>query len=167
MCRHFSEDYGIETRVARYHNVYGPYGTFHGGREKVPAAACRKVIEAIKSNKYEIEIWGDGKQLRSFTYISDCIYGSIRLMESDVKEPLNIGSSETISIKDLYLTIIEIAGIPIEKFNFKYDMDAPQGVRSRSSDNSLCLKTLNWEPKIKFKEGIASTFNWISEQLNY
>ena len=167
MCRHFTEDYGIETRVARYHNVYGPYGTFHGGREKVPAAACRKIIEAILSNKYEIEIWGDGKQLRSFTYISDCIDGSIQLMGSHYKEPLNIGSSETISIKDLYLTIIDMTGIPREKFKFTYNLDAPQGVRGRSSDNSMCLKTLNWEPKIDFKEGIASTFKWISAQLNY
>jgi nucleoside-diphosphate-sugar epimerase len=135
MCRHFQEDFGIQTRVARYHNVYGPYGTFDGGREKVPAAACRKIIQAVKNGSYEIEIWGDGQQLRSFTYITDCIEGSIKLMNSDYSAPLNIGSSEMISINNLYKAIIEVNDLTYEKFKFSYDLNAPQGVRGRSSNN--------------------------------
>ncbi len=165
MCRHFEEDYGIETRVARYHNVYGPFGTFEGGREKVPAAACRKVIEAIKREDFQINIWGDGKQLRSFTYIDDCVAGTIKLMESNFNLPLNIGSSEMISIQKLYETIIDIAGYSVKDFEFSYDLNAPQGVRGRSSNNELCLKQLQWEPTTKFKDGIKKTYEWISDQL--
>jgi GDP-D-mannose 3',5'-epimerase len=167
MCRHFQEDYGIKTHVARYHNVYGPNGTYVGGREKVPAAACRKIIEAVKSGNYEIEIWGDGKQLRSFTYISDCIDGSIRLMNSNFSNPINIGSSEMISINDLYKSIIEVNGLSFDKFKFSHNLSAPQGVRGRSSNNELCLKTLGWEPTITFATGIKETFEWIAKELNY
>jgi len=167
MCRHFQDDYGVETRVARYHNVYGPFGTYDGGREKVPAAACRKIIRAIQNKSYELEIWGDGNQLRSFTYITDCIEGTIRLMNSNYSEPLNIGSSEMISINDLYRTIILINNLPLGKFKFKYNMDAPQGVRGRSSNNQECKKVLDWEPSISIKTGIKQTFDWIAKELNY
>jgi len=167
MCRHFQEDYGIETRVARYHNVYGPFGTYDGGREKVPAAACRKIIRAIQNKSYELEIWGDGNQLRSFTYITDCIEGTIRLMNSNYSEPLNIGSSEMISINDLYRTIILVNNLPLGKFKFKHNMDAPQGVRGRSSNNQECKKVLDWEPSISIKTGIKQTFDWIAKELNY
>jgi GDP-D-mannose 3',5'-epimerase len=167
MCRHFQEDFGIQTRVARYHNVYGPYGTFDGGREKVPAAACRKIIQAVKNGSYEIEIWGDGQQLRSFTYITDCIEGSIKLMNSDYSAPLNIGSSEMISINNLYKAIIEVNDLTYEKFKFSYDLNAPQGVRGRSSNNDECKRVLNWEPEINFATGIKQTFDWIAKELDY
>jgi nucleoside-diphosphate-sugar epimerase len=167
MCRHFQEDFGIQTRVARYHNVYGPFGTYDGGREKVPAAACRKIIEAVKSGNYEIEIWGDGLQLRSFTYITDCIEGTLKLMNSNHAKPLNIGSAQMISINDLYKTIIKVANLPIEKFKFIHNLKAPQGVRGRSSNNEECLKVLGWEPTTTFSDGIEKTFNWIAQELNY
>jgi GDP-D-mannose 3',5'-epimerase len=167
MCRHFQEDFGIQTRVARYHNVYGPFGTYDGGREKVPAAACRKIIEAVKSGKYEIEIWGDGLQLRSFTYITDCLDGTLKLMNSNHSKPLNIGSSQMISINDLYKTIIKVTNLPLEKFKFIHNLNAPQGVRGRSSDNEECLKVLGWEPTTTFSDGIEKTFNWIAKELNY
>ena len=167
MCRHFQEDYGIETRVARYHNVYGPFGTYTGGREKVPAAACRKIIEAIQSKSFQVEIWGDGKQLRSFTHISDCIDGTLRLMDSSYSEPLNIGSDEMISISDVYRTIIEVNNLDKYKIEFTYNIGAPQGVRGRSSDNTECRRVLNWEPTTKFKDGIKETFEWIASQLNF
>jgi len=166
MCRHFDEDYGVQTRVARYHNVYGPYGTYQGGREKVPAAACRKIINAIKNGNYEIEIWGDGKQLRSFTYIDDCIDGTLKLMNSNFNEPLNIGSSEMISIEDLYKTIIEVKNLGQNNFKFKYNLRAPQGVRGRSSDNKKCIEILNWEPKVSFSIGIEKTYDWIQKEIN-
>ena len=166
MCRHFQEDYGIQTRIARYHNVYGAFGTYDGGREKVPAAACRKVIEAVKSGKYEIEIWGDGLQLRSFTYIDDCIDGTLKLMSSDYASPLNIGSSEMISINNLYKTIIDVNNLPYEKFKFAHNLKAPQGVRGRSSNNEECKKVLDWEPSVRISEGIKKTFDWISSELN-
>jgi GDP-D-mannose 3',5'-epimerase len=166
MCRHFEEDYGIQTRVARYHNVYGPFGTYHGGREKVPAAACRKIINAINEGNYEIEIWGDGKQLRSFTYIDDCIEGTLKLMNSNFSEPLNIGSSQMISINDLYKTIIEVKGLEENKFNFKHNLEAPQGVRGRSSDNKKCREILKWEPNVSFSRGIEKTYDWIWKEIN-
>jgi nucleoside-diphosphate-sugar epimerase len=166
MCRHFDEDYGIKTRVARYHNVYGPYGTYVGGREKVPAAACRKIIESINNGTYEIEIWGDGKQLRSFTYIEDCIEGTLKLMDSDFNGPLNIGSPEMISINNLYASIIEVKNLDINKFNFKHNLNAPQGVRGRSSNNDKCLEVLNWEPSVSFKTGISKTYDWILKEIN-
>jgi GDP-D-mannose 3',5'-epimerase len=167
MCRHFQEDYGIQTRVARYHNVYGPYGTYDGGREKVPAAACRKVIQAVKSGKFEIEVWGDGQQLRSFTYISDCIYGTEKLMNSDYSSPLNLGSDEMISINDLYRIVIEVSGFNYDDFKFIHKLDAPLGVRGRSSDNDQCRKVLDWAPSRGFSEGIEETYNWIASQLDY
>jgi GDP-D-mannose 3',5'-epimerase len=167
MCKHFFEDYGLQTRVARYHNVYGPHGTYLGGREKVPAAACRKIIEAVKSKTFDINIWGDGKQLRSFTYITDCIDGTLKLMNSQYADPLNIGSSEMISINDLYRIIIEVMGMKYEQFKFSHDLNAPQGVRGRSSENSECRKILSWEPNIQFKVGIKDTFDWIAQELNY
>jgi nucleoside-diphosphate-sugar epimerase len=166
MCRHFEEDYGIQTRVARYHNVYGPHGTYQGGREKVPAAACRKIINAVNEGNYEIEIWGDGKQLRSFTYIDDCIEGTLKLMSSDFSEPLNIGSSQMISINDLYKTIIEVKGLEENKFNFKHNLQAPQGVRGRSSDNKKCIEVLKWEPSVSFSIGIEKTYDWIQKEIN-
>jgi len=166
MCRHFYEDYGLNTRIARYHNVYGPYGTYDGGREKVPAAACRKIIESVKNGSYEIEIWGDGKQLRSFTYIDDCIEGTLKLMTSNYNSPLNIGSSEMISIIDLYKSIIEVKNLDLNKFNFKYNTNAPQGVRGRSSNNDKCLEILKWEPSVSFKIGISKTYDWILNEIN-
>lgn len=167
MCRHFQEDYGLETRVARYHNVYGPYGTYTGGREKVPAAACRKIIEAIKSKSFQVEIWGDGKQLRSFTHISDCIDGTLLLMNSGHAGPLNIGSSEMISINEVYRTIIQANDLAKYKIDFSYNLGAPQGVRGRSSDNTQCLQVLDWEPTTKFESGIRETFEWIATELNF
>ena len=165
MCRHFYEDYGIEISIARYHNVYGPFGTYKGGREKVPAAACRKVIEAITAKVGEIEIWGDGKQLRSFTFIDDCIEGTLRLMNSDFRDPLNIGSSEMVSINDLYQMIIAVNGFDKNDFKFSHKLDAPLGVRGRSSDNTICKKQLNWEPGTPLKTGIFNTFEWINNQM--
>lgn len=167
MCRHFQEDYGIQTRIARYHNVYGPSGTYDGGREKVPAAACRKIIQAIQNGSYEIEIWGDGQQLRSFTYITDCIEGSLKLMNSHYFQPLNIGSSEMISINYLYEAIIKVANLPLDKFKFTHNKSAPQGVRGRSSDNTECARVLDWEPSVTFSYGIEKTFEWIAKELNY
>src|SRR5829696_6808664 len=141
MCRHFAEDFGLETRVGRYHNVYGPHGTFEGGREKAPAAICRKVAEAKLSGHHEIEVWGDGQQTRSFTYIDDCIEGTLRLTGSEIREPLNIGSSELVTINQLIDAVEEIAGIEVER---RYDRSAPQGVRGRNSDNTLILAGLGW-----------------------
>jgi nucleoside-diphosphate-sugar epimerase len=162
MCRHFFEDYGLETRVARYHNVYGPSGTWDGGREKAPAALCRKVANAKYSDLETIEIWGDGEQTRSFTFIDDCIKGTIMLMESDVREPLNIGSSEMVSINGLVDIIQEIAGVTLKR---NYDLSAPKGVRGRNSDNTMILKLLNWQPKISLQEGLRKTYDWIDQQV--
>jgi len=162
MCRHFNEDFGLETRVARYHNVYGPYGTYAGGREKAPAAICRKVIEAKLSGKHQIEIWGDGQQTRSFMYVDDCVAGSIMLAESDVREPLNIGSSELVTINDLVSTVEQIADITLER---KYKLDAPQGVRGRNSDNTLILERLSWEPSISLRDGLEKTYTWIYDDM--
>ena len=162
MCRHFNEDFGLETRVARYHNVYGPYGTYDGGREKAPAAICRKVIEAKLSGKHQIEIWGDGQQTRSFMYVDDCVAGSIMLAESDVREPLNIGSSELVTINDLVSTVEQIADITLER---KYKLDAPQGVRGRNSDNTLILERLGWEPSISLRDGLEKTYAWIDDDI--
>jgi nucleoside-diphosphate-sugar epimerase len=163
MCRHFYEDYGLETRVARYHNVYGPNGTWEGGREKAPAALSRKVAEAKLSNSSEINIWGDGEQTRSFTYIKDCIEGTVKLMESDIREPLNIGSNELVSINALTQAIEKIAGI---KLNPRYDLSAPKGVRGRNSDNTKILKLLNWQPKISLNEGLTETYQWIESEVS-
>ncbi|MEM9519241.1 MAG: NAD-dependent epimerase/dehydratase family protein [Actinomycetota bacterium] len=162
MCRHFTEDFGLETRVARYHNVYGPEGTWTGGREKAPAAICRKIAEAQVSGNHKIEVWGDGLQTRSFMYIDDCIQGTKMLMESDVREPLNIGSAELISINDLTDMVAKIAGIEITR---DHDLSAPQGVRGRNSDNTLILERLGWAPGIPLGEGMAKTFEWVATQV--
>lgn len=164
MCRHFSEDYGIETRVARYHNVYGPHGTYDGGREKAPAAICRKVIEAQRDNTMEIEIWGDGHQTRSFQYIDDCILGTKAIMHSDVREPLNLGSAEMVSINQLVDVAEEIAGVRLLR---RYKIHAPKGVRGRSSDNTLIREVLGWEPSIPLKNGLAKTYAWIAGQMGF
>src|SRR3954454_23761097 len=163
MCRHFNEDFGMETRVARYHNVYGPYGTYAGGREKAPAAICRKVIEAKLSGKHQIEIWGDGQQTRSFMYVDDCVAGSIMLAESDAREPLNIGSSELVTINDLVSIAEQIADITLER---KYKLDAPQGVRGRNSDNTLIMERLGWEPSISLRDGLERTYAWIYGEMS-
>jgi nucleoside-diphosphate-sugar epimerase len=162
MCRHFREDFGIETRVARYHNVYGPNGTYDGGREKAPAAICRKVITAKLSGDHQIEIWGDGQQTRSFMYIDDCIHGTRAIMESDIMNPINLGSSEMVSINQLVDLVEEIAGVKLKR---KYNLDAPKGVRGRSSDNKLIKDQLGWEPSIKLKEGLEATYSWIHDEI--
>jgi GDP-D-mannose 3', 5'-epimerase len=162
MCRHFREDFGLTTRVARFHNVYGPHGTYDGGREKAPAAICRKVIDAQISGKKEIVIWGDGLQTRSFMYIDDCIKGIQDIMYSDITEPLNLGSSEMVSINQLVDLVEVIAGY---KMTRKYDLDAPKGVRGRNSENTLIKKLLGWEPSIPLKTGMKNTYDWIKEEM--
>ncbi len=162
MCRHFREDFGIATRVARYHNVYGPEGTWDGGREKAPAAICRKVIAAKLSGDHTIEIWGDGEQTRSFMYVDDCVKGSQMLTDSDVVEPLNVGSSELVTINQLVSIAEEIAGIELDR---RYNLDAPQGVRGRNSDNTLILERLGWEPSISLRDGLERTYRWIHDQM--
>lgn len=163
MCRHFYEDFGLETRVARYHNVYGPFGTWDGGREKAPAAICRKVIKAKITGNHEIEIWGDGNQTRSFMYIDDCIKGSTMLMQSDFRDPINIGSSEKVTINQLVDIAEKIAGIKLKR---KYKLDAPKGVNGRNSDNTLILKQFNWEPSVSLEIGLEKTYKWIYNQIN-
>jgi nucleoside-diphosphate-sugar epimerase len=162
MCRHFEEDYGLVCRVARYHNVYGPDGTWEGGREKAPAAICRKVIEAKLSGKHEINIWGDGKQTRSFMYIDDCVKGTQSIMESDIDEPINLGSSELVTINQLVDIVEEIAGIKLKR---TYDLSAPKGVNGRNSDNTLILEKLGWEPSIKLRDGLERTYRWIESEI--
>jgi nucleoside-diphosphate-sugar epimerase len=162
MCKHFSEDFGLTTRVARYHNVYGPNGTWTGGREKAPAAICRKVAEAQLRGEREIEIWGDGEQTRSFMYIDDCIEGTHRLMDSDVDEPINLGSSEMVSINQLVDLVEDIAGVRLRR---RYVLDAPKGVRGRNSDNTMIRKRLGWEPSITLRVGLAETYRWIFDQV--
>lgn len=162
MCRHFSEDFGIVTRIARFHNVYGPHGTYDGGREKAPAAICRKVIEGSLAGNTEIVIWGDGLQTRSFMYIDDCIRGIQEIMYSDINEPINLGSSEMVSINQLVDLVEEIAGYRMER---KYDTGAPKGVRGRNSDNTLIRKYLGWEPSISLRKGLKKTYSWIREEI--
>jgi GDP-D-mannose 3',5'-epimerase len=162
MCRHFEEDFGLQTRVPRYHNVYGPNGTFDGGREKAPAAICRKIAQAELSGDHEIEVWGDGKQTRSFTYIDDCVYGTRRLMDSNVSEPINLGSSQLVTIDELVDIVERIAGIEVKR---NYDLSAPQGVRGRNSDNTLIRERLDWEPSISLEQGLEQTYRWIHDQL--
>jgi nucleoside-diphosphate-sugar epimerase len=162
MCRHFTEDFGVKTRVARYHNVYGPYGTYDGGREKAPAAVCRKVIAAELSGSGEIEIWGDGEQTRSFTYIDDCLFGTQALMASDVAEPLNIGSDQLVTINQLVDIVESIAGIKLRR---RYKLDAPKGVRGRNSDNTLVKQQLGWAPSIRLEDGMRETYHWIRAQM--
>ncbi len=162
MCRHFREDFGLQTRVARFHNVYGPYGTWEGGREKAPAAICRKVIEAKLSGSGEITIWGNGEQTRSFMYIDDCLGGIQRIMGSDVVDPINLGSSELVSINELVDAVEEIAGVRLRRV---YDLNAPQGVAGRNSDNALIKKLFDWEPGTRLRDGLERTYAWIYDQF--
>jgi GDP-D-mannose 3',5'-epimerase len=162
MCRHFIEDFGLETRIARYHNVYGPLGTYDGGREKAPAAICRKVIAAKLSGKHEMEIWGDGEQTRSFTYIDDCLIGTSAIMASDVREPLNLGSSELVTINQLVDIVEDIAGIRLKR---KYNLGAPKGVRGRNSDNTLISARLGWAPSTPLRTGMQKTYDWILGEM--
>ncbi len=163
MCRHFSEDFGMITRVARYHNVYGPHGTFEGGREKAPAAICRKVIEASRDGDHQIEIWGDGQQTRSFMYIDDCITGTRMINDSDIHEPINLGSSELVSINQLVDIVEDIAGVRLRR---GYKLDAPKGVRGRNSDNTLILEKLNWAPSVSLRSGMEKTYRWIHDTMS-
>ena len=163
MCRPSAADSGVPTRVARCHNVYGPNGTNEGGREKAPAAICRKVIEAKLTGRHEIEIWGDGEQTRSFMYIDDCTYGSQAILNSDITEPLNLGSDEMVSINQLVDIVEGIAGIKLER---QYNLDAPKGVRGRNSDNTLIKELLGWAPSITLQEGLEKTYAWIYDQVS-
>jgi GDP-D-mannose 3',5'-epimerase len=159
-CWNYYIDYGLETRVARFHNVYGPLGTWYGGREKSPAAICRKV--ALAKDGGEIEVWGDGKQTRSYTYIDDCVEGVYRLMHSDVREPINIGSDRLVSINELIDIVSKIAGKKIKK---RYDTSKPQGVRGRNSDNTKIKKLLKWAPSTPLEVGLEKTYRWIEQQI--
>jgi nucleoside-diphosphate-sugar epimerase len=158
MCRHFREDFGLYTRVARFHNVYGPYGTWEGGREKAPAAIIRKVIHAKETGDHTIEIWGNGKQTRSFMYIEDCIKGVLDIMDSSILEPINLGSNELTTINGLVDIVEDIAGVKLER---KYNLGAPKGVNGRNSDNTKIKEYLGWEPGIRLREGMAKTYEWI------
>jgi nucleoside-diphosphate-sugar epimerase len=163
MCRHFREDFGLATRIARFHNVYGPHGTYDGGREKAPAAICRKVIQAKLSGQEEIEIWGDGNQTRSFMYIDDCMTGIRMIMNSDFIEPINLGSSELVSINQLVDIVEEIAGVKLRR---KYNLSAPKGVNGRNSDNMLIKKIFHWEPSTRLRDGMELVYRWIYDQIN-
>jgi nucleoside-diphosphate-sugar epimerase len=162
MCRHFSEDYGVTTRIARYHNVYGPLGTWDGGREKAPAAICRKVIEAKLSGNHEIEVWGDGHQTRSFMWIDDCVKGTQMIMKGDCADPLNLGSSELVSINQLVDIVEDIAGVELKR---SYNLSAPKGVNGRNSDNSFIQKIYKWEPSTRLRDGLERTYSWIHDQM--
>jgi len=162
MALHFREDFGLETRVARYHNVYGPWGTYDGGREKAPAAICRKVIRAQLDGRDEIEIWGDGEQTRSFMYIDDCLSGTLRLMESEVRDPINLGSDELVSINQLVSIVEDIAGVKLRR---KYNLDAPKGVRGRNSDNTKIKAELGWAPSVRLRDGMEKTYAWIYDEM--
>ena len=164
MCRHFEEDYGLEVRIARYHNIYGPHGTYDGGREKAPAALCRKVIQAKKNKKEIIDVWGDGEQTRTFLYIDECIEGTLKLFYSDYSNPINIGSDEQVSINQMIDIIQDIKGGTKLKKN--YQLEKPKGVRGRSSNNDLIKKVLNWSYKMTLKDGLTRTYNWIEEEIN-
>jgi nucleoside-diphosphate-sugar epimerase len=161
MCRHFREDFGLPTRVARFHNVYGPHGTWDGGREKAPAAICRKVIQAKLSGKLEIEIWGTGERTRSFMYIDDCLKGIGLISRSDILEPINLGSRELVSVNQLVDMVEQIAGVKLKRI---YDPQAPQGVMGRNSDNTMIRKLLGWEPGIPLREGLEKTYAWIHDE---
>ena len=162
MCRHYLEDYGLDTKVARYHNVYGPNGTYDGGREKAPAALCRKVILANQKNSDIIDVWGDGKQTRSFLFIEDCVDATLQFFNSDHHGPINIGSEEKVSINEM---IEKIEKISSKKFKKNYQLDKPKGVRGRSSNNDLIRKLLKWEPKYNLYEGLKRTYQWIEEDM--
>ena len=162
MCRHFLEDYGFETRVARYHNVYGPFGTYDGGREKAPAAICRKVIAARLSGSNVIEIWGDGHQTRSFMYVDDCIRGTCLIFDSEVSEPINLGSDRLLTINELVDIAEAIGGVKLKRV---YNLAAPKGVRGRNSDNTLIRERLGWAPAIPLETGLEATYRWIYDQM--
>jgi len=162
MCRHYREDFGMKTRTARYHNVYGPFGTYDGGREKAPAAICRKVIEAKLSGNHEIEIWGDGHQTRSFMWIDDCVKGTQMILKSDFVEPINLGSSELVSINQLVDIVEDIAGVKLKR---RYNLSAPKGVNGRNSDNTLIEKVFGWEPSTKLRDGLERTYQWIHGEI--
>lgn len=162
MCRHFEEDFGLQCRVARFHNVYGPHGTWDGGREKAPAAICRKVIAAKMAGDHQIEIWGDGNQTRSFMYIDDCTMGVKAIYESEIHEPINLGSSELVSINQLVDIVEDIAGINLKR---TYNLSAPKGVNGRNSDNTKIKEYLGWEPSTRLKNGMAKTYAWIESEM--
>jgi GDP-D-mannose 3',5'-epimerase len=162
MCRHYYEDYGMQTRVARYHNVYGPLGTWQGGREKAPAAICRKVAHAVITGEHVIPIWGDGKQTRTFMYVDDCVFGSQMILNGDSPDPVNLGSDELVTINQMVDIVEEIAGVKLER---QYDLTAPQGVRGRSSDNAEILRRYNWEPSITLADGLERTYRWIFDEV--
>ncbi len=163
MCRHFREDFKVPTRVARFHNVYGPFGTYEGGREKAPAAICRKVIQAKLTGKHEIEIWGDGQQTRSFMYVSDCLKGIYMITESEkFFDPINLGSAEGVTINQLVDIAEEIGGIKLKR---NYNLNAPKGVNGRNSDNTLIKRVFNWEPDTKLRDGLEKTYKWIHDQI--
>tara|TARA_Y100000310_G_scaffold345544_1_gene466303 strand:+ start:4289 stop:5272 length:984 start_codon:yes stop_codon:yes gene_type:complete len=162
MCRHYREDFNIPTRIARLHNVYGPYGSWQGGREKAPAAICRKIAMAKITSKHEIEIWGDGTRTRSFQYIDDCIHGINLINDGDYVDPINLGTSELVSINDLVSIVEEIAGIQVKR---NYNLDRPQGVMGRNSDNTLIKKVFGWEPSIPLKVGLEKTYKWIYNEI--
>lgn len=162
MCRHFEEDFGIKARVARFHNVYGPHGTFYGGREKSPAAICRKIAQAKLSGEHKIDVWGDGSQQRSYMYVDDCVHGVQLILNSDLHEPINLGSSELVSINQLIGIVEEIAGIKVEK---EYIHKAPKGVKGRNSDNTRIKESLGWEPSTRLYDGLEQTYRWIYDQV--
>lgn len=163
MCRHFHEDFGLETRVARYHNVYGPIGTFQGGREKAPAALIRKIAAAVLSGDHAIEIWGDGEQTRSFMYIDDCVEGTLRIADGENDQPVNLGSAELVSINQMVDIIEEIAGIKVKR---NYNLDAPLGVRGRNSDNTMIREIYGWEPSTRLADGLEKTYRWVYDEIS-
>ena len=162
MCRHFMEDYGIDVKVARYHNIYGPNGTYDGGREKAPAALCRKIILSIANNNDTIDVWGDGEQTRSFLYIDDCVEATLKLFESDFHGPINIGSEEKVSINEMIKKIEKIAN---KSFKKNYQLDKPKGVRGRNSDNTLIRSQLKWNPNFSLYQGLLKTYKWIEKDI--
>jgi nucleoside-diphosphate-sugar epimerase len=161
LCMHYRDEYDLETRTVRFHNIYGPYGTWEGGREKAPAALCRKIAVAKLTGNPEIEIWGDGEQTRSFCYVSDCVEGIHRLQRSEFPGPLNLGQDQMVTINQLADVISKIAGVEIVRKH----IEGPQGVRGRNSDNSLLEKTLGWTPQVSLEEGLATTYEWIEDQV--
>ncbi len=162
MCRHFLEDYGVQTRVARYHNIYGEYGTYDGGREKAPAAICRKVARAAITGENQIEIWGDGKQTRTFTYIADCVQGTRTITDGDYPEPVNLGSDELVTINQMVDIVEQIAGVTLER---NYNLSAPQGVRGRSSDNTEMIRRYGWAPSTSLADGLERTYRWVYDEV--